>query len=171
MTTALVRVCLCRVEFDESQVDGDADGLPDAADPFVADPLNLIDLREAGSDGVFDTADDSVYLAVLRSPYSSGTTLDFEILDGPLGADEYRFTMTATIADVRGNALDGEQRRRGWGRLGADLQHRSTVRSLRRPGNRARAAAVPLALVEDPAGSGLFHTDIFGIGSLDSGRQ
>ena len=86
-----------------------------------------------------------------------------------MGAGEYRFTMTATIADVRGNALDGNNDGAGGDALVRTFSIDPPSGLYEGRGNRARAAAVPLALVEDPAGSGLFHTEIFGIGSLDPG--
>ena len=82
MTTALVRVCLCLWSLMRARL---------TVTRTACRMRRSVRCRSAesdrsargGSDGVFDTADDSVYLAVLRSPYSSGTTLDFEILDGP----------------------------------------------------------------------------------------
>jgi hypothetical protein len=66
------------------------------------------DLREAGSDGVFDTADDVPYTVVTRSTYSSGLTALYRVSDGPLQPGHYRFTATTVLTDKVGNALDPE---------------------------------------------------------------
>jgi len=52
--------------------DGDGDLVPDALDPYPADPLNAWDLREAGADATFDTADDVIYRLTLDPTYAAG---------------------------------------------------------------------------------------------------
>lgn len=67
-----------------------------------------LDLRAAGSDGNFDTADDiRVSVASLRFTADNfGLTLDF---GGPLPVGHYRLTVPASrIADRGGNALAGD---------------------------------------------------------------
>lgn len=84
--------------------DTDNDGVPDTLDPFPFDPYDGVDLRAAGPDGLFDTADDLPY-RVLVSSYTSGTALSFSISDGPLQAGNYRFMLTGGLTDLFGNAL------------------------------------------------------------------
>ncbi|MEZ6092507.1 MAG: lectin-like protein, partial [Pirellulaceae bacterium] len=59
------------------------------------------DLRTAGTDGQFDTADDIVY--DLAFTYSSGQfRIDFTVNDGPLLDDVYRFTISEDVTDQVG---------------------------------------------------------------------
>jgi hypothetical protein len=69
------------------------------------------DLREAGADGLFDTADDVLYTVVTRSTYSSGLTASYLISDGPLQAGHYRFTANVALTDRVGNPLASEFQR------------------------------------------------------------
>jgi hypothetical protein len=59
------------IEIDDAGADGDADGLPDRLDPYPANAANAFDLREAGADASFGTADDVLY--TLRQTAFSGT--------------------------------------------------------------------------------------------------
>ena len=153
------------VEID-SPADADADGIPDALDAFPADPLNAWDLREAGLDGLFDTGDDAVYSIALASAYASGTTVSLFITDGPLADGHYRFAAGGLLTDAVGNALDGN----GDGATG-DAFFRVFDVSLpagyafESRSNEVIGSAQPLALAEDPAGSGLFAGH--GIGSMN----
>ena len=88
--------------------DLDADGLPAGLDPYPGDPLNACDLRAAGVDGNFDTADDVIYRLTLASAYTGGTSLSLFVNGGPLPDGSYRFTANDTLTDVVGNALDGD---------------------------------------------------------------
>jgi hypothetical protein len=81
-----------------STADVDSDGLVDSLDPYPNDPKNAFDLRAAGLDGAFDTADDVVY-RIYSTGYSSGLTATFFIYNGPLQDGVYRFLGTTAVQD------------------------------------------------------------------------
>ena len=137
--------------------DTDADGLPDGLDPYPSDPHNAWDLREAGPDHTFDTADDVIYRLTLATDYTGGTSVSLFTQNGPLPSGHYRFTANTTLTDVVGNALDGN----GDGVGGDPYQQEFTVAlppglTLESGNNDTLATATTLPLAEDPAGSGLF---------------
>lgn len=82
--------------------DSDNDGIVDAADPFPSDPYNVFDLRGAGADGNFDTSDDVRYF-LQSSAYTSGTSLSFTLLNGPLQAGRVRLRVSTGLRDRLGN--------------------------------------------------------------------
>ena len=86
------------VELD-SIVDTDGDGTPDVADSHPGDALNGWDLREAGADGLFDTADDDVYDLRVSPEYTGGTTIDLRLFDGPMHEGHYRLTIRSSLGD------------------------------------------------------------------------
>ncbi len=88
--------------------DSDGDQVPDMFDVYPSDPLNAWDVREAGADGQFDTPDDVLYSPYLTATYVSGTSVSLALRDGPLGTGHYRLTVSDTITDRLGNALDGD---------------------------------------------------------------
>lgn len=62
------------------------------------------DLRAAGTDGLFNTADDEIY-TVQPQNYTTGITASFHIPDGPLQPGIYRFTAMAGLSDKFANPL------------------------------------------------------------------
>jgi hypothetical protein len=71
------------------------------------------ELRAAGADGSFDTADDVLYDIAPSPAYSGGLSVDLAIGEGTLPAGQYRFTATSALADLAGNPLDGNGDRTG----------------------------------------------------------
>ncbi|HUW30400.1 MAG TPA: CARDB domain-containing protein, partial [Planctomycetota bacterium] len=146
--------------------DGDSDGVPDVLDVQPTEALNTYDLREAGTDGIFDTEDDVIYNVYVYSTYTAGTTISLMAQDGPLGNGLYRLMVSSTVADKVGNQLDGN----GDGTGGDAFQRIFSVAlpagvAFEGRANDHYAAATPLPLAEDPAGSG--HYLAHGIGSID----
>ena len=136
-------------------VDADGDGVPDGLDAYSADPWNAFDLREAGTDGVFDTADDVIYRLTLDPTYTTGLNVGLFIQQGPLPNGHYRFTVNRTVQDRSGNGLDGD----GNGTSGDVYQRTFDVTipsgyTLESGNNDTLTAATALPLLEDPAGSG-----------------
>ncbi|MBI5387108.1 MAG: VCBS repeat-containing protein [Verrucomicrobia bacterium] len=124
--------------------DTDGDGLPDTLDPFPNDAMNLVDLRAAGLDSAFDTADDSIY-RLSSDNYTGGLSLNYYVTDGPLQPGNYRFTVTSSLRDRFGNPMN------------APMVRYFTVGGV--PGyvfegrtNNSSATATALPLVEDPPG-------------------
>jgi hypothetical protein len=140
------------IEIDDAGADGDADGVPDILDPYPTNAANAFDLREAGTDASFGTDDDVLY--TLRQTSFSGTGVSLRINEGTLAAGSYRFSVTPTIKDPAGNALDGN----GDGSAGDAYQRYFTVAPLagyqiEHSGFGSQAPLLELS--EDPAGSGL----------------
>lgn len=63
------------------------------------------DLRAAGADGIFGTADDASYTLALTSAYTTGLTATFRITDGPPQPGNYRLQLKTGLLDLYGNAL------------------------------------------------------------------
>ena len=63
------------------------------------------ELRGAGADSSFGTADDVLYTVANAPTYSSGTQASYQILNGPLQAGLYRFTVKTTLANKSGTPL------------------------------------------------------------------
>ena len=128
------------------------------------DPTTVIsssfDLREAGPDGVFGTADDVVYSLGVNS-YTSGLTVVLPILNGPLGNGHYRFTAQTTLLDRSGNQLGGGNAYVQFFTVALPSGFVFEGRS-----NDTQATATALPLTEDPAGSGLWMGR--GIGSIQT---
>ena len=137
--------------------DADGDLVPDVLDAYPSDSLNNFDLREAGTDGAFDTSDDAIYRLTLDPTYTTGTSVGLFIQGGPLANGHYRFTANNVLTDRSGNPLDGD----GNGMGGDAYQHVFDVAipsgmTFEGGNNDIRGTATPLPLAEDPAGSGNF---------------
>lgn len=77
-------------------------------DPATVNDVSNYDLRSAGADGTFGTADDVVYPLALSSVYSSGLTASYRVVAGPIQPGLYRFRAYNTLRDLYGNPLAAE---------------------------------------------------------------
>ncbi len=73
-------------------------------DPETVVDLAAFDLRSSGSDALFDTADDEVYIIEIVD-YIGGTEVEITLPDGPLQPGDYRFRVNSEIEDRAGNSL------------------------------------------------------------------
>jgi len=102
-------------------VDSDGDGIPDVIDPYPLDALNNFDLRAAGADGAFDTADDVIYRLRVDPLYTSGTSVGL-LMRRAVGQ---RALSVHGQQDAFGSIWQRAGRERGWerrGRLHAGLR-------------------------------------------------
>ena len=119
------------------------------------------DLRESGIDGVFGTADDTVY-SLTFSHVEPENRIDFTVTDGPLGNGDYRLTLPSTITDFVGNSLED----------GSGLVRSFTVDAIPDGGvfegrdNDDYTKATPLELEADTNGTGWLRSEI-GYGSIE----
>lgn len=150
--------------------DSDGDGMPDGYDPLPHETRPLLDLREAGTDGLFDTSDDRLYELKYESGSSSGQPrINVTVLGGPLGPGSYQLRLPSGVTDSVGNRLDGN----GDGVGGDDFVRTFTVTgpdtSFRFEGtdNGSTATATPLALIQDPGIPSFYRTASIGSGSID----
>ncbi|MBT9456787.1 MAG: right-handed parallel beta-helix repeat-containing protein, partial [Burkholderiaceae bacterium] len=78
----------------------------EALDGVSARSAANYELRSAGADGLFNTADDQ--LIALKPGYSyPATDLTLQLVNGPLADGLYRLTLAGSLFDTAGNALDG----------------------------------------------------------------
>ncbi|MEK7675632.1 MAG: Ig-like domain-containing protein, partial [Verrucomicrobiota bacterium] len=107
------------------------------------------ELRSAGADGAFGTADDELYQVQCAPAYSSGLSASYFVPDGPLQPGQYRFVAKRALTDRAGNALAADYARQFAvaGVAGFVVENRS---------NEARETATVLEpLVEDGVGGGV----------------
>ena len=77
-------------------------------DPASVNNLNHYELRSAGVDGVFGTADDTIYSLSMPSSYQLSTNqLQLEVDGGPLPFGDYQLTILADVENPFGTPLDG----------------------------------------------------------------
>ena len=123
------------------------------------------ELRSAGPDNTFNTPDDALYTL---SPSGDSRSVSIRVTDGPLQPGLYRFTAHAAgLLDRFGNPLDGNVDGSG----GDDLIRGFSVvipqgQVIENRSNDSIPAATPLAMIEDPPGSG-FLTSSIAVGSID----
>ena len=136
-------------------------------DPDSVNDVASYELRSAGFDGVFDTADDDLVALTLSDTYKIGTNqFSVDITNGNLGFGDYRLTLAAGgLQNPFGTALDGD----GNGVGGDNFE---TFFSVEPP--------APVAI--DPLGSLIYEqsfpdaidaaadTDLFGV-DLDAGQS
>ncbi len=109
------------------------------------------ELREAGPDTVFNTADDRLVALALAAPYVSGTDISLNLTDGTLTLGRYRFTVIdGALLDLDGTAND---------EFTLDFRAIPPPVNEIEPNNEL-AAATPLQLYEDPVGSGLWTSGV-----------
>ncbi|MCF7708994.1 MAG: Ig-like domain-containing protein [Verrucomicrobia bacterium] len=102
------------------------------------------DLRSAGEDEAFNTADDEVYTLGLGA-YESGLTFGIRVTDGPLQPGYYRFTIFSAVTDLLGN------------RLPMDVVRYFTIEGIthfviENRDNNQRTNATELVVIENPLG-------------------
>jgi RHS repeat-associated protein len=152
----------CQGIIELTGADADGDLIPDVVDPYPADPHpadphNAFDLREAGVDRSFDTADDEIYQLTMPAAYATGMNVSLFIEGGPLDNGHYRFTANATLKDQASNALDGNRDGTGGDAFRWEFDVLLPAGFVFEGGNNDTAAtATLLPLTEDPAGSRLF---------------
>ncbi len=125
------------------------------------------ELRRAGPDAAFDTADDVLQALTVSPEYLTGTTITLDIAGDVLPVGRYRLTAFASsLAGFDGQPLDGN----GDGIGGDNFVRVFTVADA--PGvkietadNAVREYATRLDMIEDPSGSGYFVAR--GLGSID----
>ncbi|MFN3168758.1 MAG: CARDB domain-containing protein [Phycisphaeraceae bacterium] len=128
---------------------------------------SAFDLRAAGDDGLFDTADDNVY-GLSFTYNSTNREINFTITDGPLVDGNHRLTVADSITDLLGNALDGE----GDTVIGGDFVRSFTVDAVpagvvfEGSSNDTYQTATALTMTADANGTGWLRSDT-GYGSID----
>ena len=142
------------IELNDAGVDGDGDGLPAPLDPYPSEGRNAWDLRAAGGDGQFETADDVLYTLRQRSVYTTGTSVELLVNEHSLGPGTYRFTASTRVQDPAGNALDGT----GDGTGGDAYVHLFTVQApagYALESGHVRGAATAIGLTEEATTPGV----------------
>jgi subtilisin family serine protease/subtilisin-like proprotein convertase family protein len=130
-------------------------------DPPGVNDADSWDLREAGADEVFDTADDVTYPLTVSPPYANGLTAGLETGLPQLPVGSYRLTAASGgLVDLSGTALDGN----GDGIAGDDYM----THFRRLPNNAYPSSDVPKAIHDfGTVTSALTVDESFPIGDLD----
>ncbi|MEM8678355.1 MAG: S8 family serine peptidase [Planctomycetota bacterium] len=136
-------------------------------DPASVNDANSYELRSAGFDGVFDTADDDLVSLTLNDTYKIGTNqYSVDITNGNLGFGEYRLTLASGgLQNPFGTGLDGD----GNGTGGDNFE---TFFSVEPPAPVAIEALGSLIYTQSfpDAIDGAADTDLFGV-ELDAGQS
>lgn len=129
----------------------------DPLQPATVNDAGNWELRAAGPDTVFNTADDTLVGLTLASTYASGTNVTLNLDAGILPRERYHFTVFAgAVTDLGGNANN---------QFTIDFRVVPPPMNEVEPNNEL-ASGTALPLVEDPAGSGLFTSSI-ALGAID----
>lgn len=141
-------------------------------DPVTVLSEGAIDLRAAGPDSLFETADDVVYNLAVSPEYSRSSVVELNIADGKLIDGPYRLSVGGTITDVAGNALDGNGDGTGGDaftrQFGVDLPNGLGAVFEDEP-NDVAASATALSVVESTTFAGFFSA--IGLGAVDPGSD
>ncbi|MGA4580155.1 Ig-like domain-containing protein, partial [Limisphaera sp. VF-2] len=73
--------------------------------PATVNDAAAYELRAAGADGLFDTADDLFYSVAISPTYASGSNATCLIVDGPLQPGRYRLIVRTTLKDLELNPM------------------------------------------------------------------
>ena len=104
---------------DDTTINSFAISFDQVMDSELANNTSNYDLRSAGLDGVFGTTDDVVH-TLSHEIYQFGTNeFEFNVDSGPLGYGHYQLTVSSTLTNPFGEALDGD----GDGTGGDDYVH------------------------------------------------
>ncbi|NGO38261.1 hypothetical protein G4L39_02470, partial [Limisphaera ngatamarikiensis] len=73
--------------------------------PATVNNASAYELRNAGPDDLFGTADDSLYILAVSPAYVNGTNASLLVTDGPLQPGRYRFSVATNLLDLGLNPL------------------------------------------------------------------
>ncbi len=116
-------------------------------------------LREAGTDGIFNTGDDVLYNLALSIPgVGGGHSVALALTNGPLQFGHYQFQTTAVLKDTNSISLPAFTR---------DFYiFNPVLGAIETPGNDTLIGATPLPVAESPASSGFYTA--FGVGTFSN---
>jgi subtilisin-like proprotein convertase family protein/subtilisin family serine protease len=96
------------VFLDDTTIDSFTLRFDQVMDPASINDFSNFELRSAGADNLFGTADDVIH-PVSHSGYMISTNnLEFTIDDGPMDYGFYQFTISGNVQNPFGTAIDGD---------------------------------------------------------------